>query len=165
LKVHTCDIRFLSNDLFDKYKDYLLEDGDLLFTRYNGNPDLVGVCGCVKSLTTDTVYPDKVIRARIVSKEKLSESYLEATLNCGESRKFIAGRVRTTAGQSGVSGGDIKQVPVPLAPIEEQQVIVQEIESRLSVAEEIERTVDANLKRAERLRQSILKLAFSGKLV
>ena len=31
--------------------------------------------------------------------------------------------------------------------------------------EELEVTVDANLKRAERLRQSILKRAFEGKLV
>jgi len=85
-------------------------------------------------------------------------------LNCGESRSFIAQRIRTTAGQSGVSGGDIKQVPVPLTSIEEQQAIVQEIESRLSISEELERTVDTNLKRGERLRQSILKQAFSGKL-
>jgi len=165
LKVHTNDIRFLSSDLLDKYQDYLLENGDLLFTRYNGNPDLVGVCGCVRTLTTNTVYPDKVIRARIVSEEKLSESYLECALNSGESRKFIAGRVRTTAGQSGVSGGDIKQVPVPIASIEEQKAIVQEVESRLSVAEKIQSAVDANLQRAERLRQSILKQAFSGKLI
>jgi len=59
----------------------------------------------------------------------------------------------------------LSKVGVPLPPVVEQQEIIQEIESRLSVAEEIERTVDTNLKRAERLRQSILKQAFSGKLV
>ncbi|MFZ3091184.1 MAG: restriction endonuclease subunit S [Nitrospirota bacterium] len=48
---------------------------------------------------------------------------------------------------------------------EEQQKIVEEIESRLSVAEEVEEAIDINLKRSERLRQAILKKAFSGRLV
>jgi len=59
----------------------------------------------------------------------------------------------------------VAAMPVPLPSFEEQKAIVQEVESRLTVAEKIELTVDANLKRAERLRQSILKQAFSGKLV
>ena len=46
----------------------------------------------------------------------------------------------------------------------EQQKIVEEIESRLSVAEEVEEAIDINLKRAERLRQAILKKAFEGRL-
>lgn len=55
------------------------------------------------------------------------------------------------------------QIPVP--PISEQEQIVSELERHLSVADEIEATIKSELKRAERLRQSILKHAFSGKLV
>ena len=40
-----------------------------------------------------------------------------------------------------------------------------EVERRLSVIQQAEAAVEANLTRAERLRQSILKQAFSGKLV
>jgi len=47
----------------------------------------------------------------------------------------------------------------------EQEQIVTEVEQRLSVINQLESTVEANLKRAERLRQSILKEAFSGRLV
>ncbi len=47
----------------------------------------------------------------------------------------------------------------------EQRRISAEVESRLSFVDELEATVDANLKRAERLRQSILKQAFAGMLV
>ena len=47
----------------------------------------------------------------------------------------------------------------------EQEQIVCELERHLSGAGEIEATIDAELQRAERLRQSILKRAFSGKLV
>ncbi len=59
----------------------------------------------------------------------------------------------------------LDSVAVPLPPAGEQQLIIDEIESRFSVAEEIEATDETNLKRAERLRQSILKKAFSGMLL
>ncbi len=49
--------------------------------------------------------------------------------------------------------------------IKEQQQIVQEIESRLSVCDKIEETITNSLKQSEALRQSILKKAFEGKLV
>ena len=55
------------------------------------------------------------------------------------------------------------QIPIPL--LTEQAQIVSEIERHLSVADEIEATIKSELKRAERLRHSILKHAFSGKLV
>lgn len=64
-----------------------------------------------------------------------------------------------------INHGDIEPLALPLPPVPEQQRIVFEVERRLSVVEEIEAQVNANLKRAERLRQSILKRAFEGKLV
>ncbi len=59
---------------------------------------------------------------------------------------------------------DMKLVPVLLPPIREQQAIVAEIESRLSVCDKIEESIEQSLKQAEALRQSILKKAFEGKL-
>jgi len=47
---------------------------------------------------------------------------------------------------------------------EVQQAIVAEIESRLSVCDKIEESIEQSLKQAEVLRQSILKKAFEGKL-
>lgn len=58
-----------------------------------------------------------------------------------------------------------EMLTMPMPPLIEQQKIIEEIESHFSVAEEIEETIDINLKRAERLRQAILKKAFSGRLV
>jgi type I restriction enzyme S subunit len=84
--------------------------------------------------------------------------------NVGASREYLAKRVRTTAGQAGVSGGDLKGLPIPLAPLAEQAGIVAEVERRLSVVEELEAVVSTNLQRAARLRQSILQQAFSGGL-
>lgn len=64
-----------------------------------------------------------------------------------------------------VNLSDIKKYSIPLPPNSEQNTIVAEVERRLSVIEELEAAVQANLTRAERLRQSILSRAFSGRLL
>ena len=56
-------------------------------------------------------------------------------------------------------------LPLPLPPLPEQHKSVEEIERRFSIADEVEATIDQSLKQAQRLRQSILKKAFEGKLV
>jgi type I restriction enzyme S subunit len=53
----------------------------------------------------------------------------------------------------------------PLPPTVEQERIVLEMESRLSVADAIEKQMIAELRRIARLRQAILKWGFEGKLV
>ncbi len=59
----------------------------------------------------------------------------------------------------------LKEIFIPLPPLAEQHRIVEEIERRFSIADEVEKAIDNSLKQAERLRQSILKKAFEGKLV
>ncbi len=65
----------------------------------------------------------------------------------------------------GISRNFPLNVDVPVPPLSEQEQIVSDLERHLSVADAAEATLDSELKRAERLRQSILKHAFSGKLV
>ena len=163
MSVNMQDVRFLAA-ASDDFADYILIPGDLLFTRYNGNPALVGVCGVVRTVPRKTVHPDKLIRGKVAC-DLCLPSFLETVLNVGASRDFLARRIRTTAGQAGISGGDLRNIPFPLPPLAEQHRIIAEVERRLSVIDELEASVDANLKRAERLRQSILKRAFEGKLV
>ncbi len=74
-------------------------------------------------------------------------------------------RSKATAGQFNLTLEICRDLPLPLPPFAEQQRIVAEVERRLSVIDEIESTVEANLKRAAALRQSILNCAFEGKLV
>ena len=70
-----------------------------------------------------------------------------------------------TTGRKKLTKSAMIIAPYVLPPLAEQHRIVAEIERRLSVAEEIEKTIEQSLKQAERLRQSILKKAFEGKLV
>ncbi|MEO0788232.1 MAG: restriction endonuclease subunit S [Bacteroidota bacterium] len=69
------------------------------------------------------------------------------------------------ATKAGLGLNDINQFPVPLVPLKEQHQIVSEIESRLSVCDSLEESIDVGLKKAEALRQSLLKKAFSGQLL
>jgi type I restriction enzyme S subunit len=91
-----------------------------------------------------------------------------AFLNCALNAEPT--RARTTAivhgvGRPRLNLGEIKAIALPLPPLAEQHRIVAEVERRLSVIDELDTVVDANLKRAERLRQAILKRAFEGTLV
>lgn len=96
--------------------------------------------------------------------EPKSKKYLFYFLLQRDIRKQAQRNMTGTAGQLRVPAKFMQEIAVSLPPISEQLQIVEEIESRLSVAEEIEAAVETNLKRAERLRQAILKKAFSGKI-
>jgi type I restriction enzyme S subunit len=60
---------------------------------------------------------------------------------------------------------ELKEMRIQLPPLAEQQAIVAAIESRLSVADQLEATLAQSLQQAEALRQSVLKQAFEGRLV
>lgn len=69
------------------------------------------------------------------------------------------------AGKPGLNLGNIRDVLVGLPPLPEQHRIVAEVDRRLSVLDALDATLDANLARCARLRQSVLKRAFEGRLV
>jgi len=74
-------------------------------------------------------------------------------------------KIKKGAVKAGLNLDDLKNFPIPLASIEEQQLIVDELESKLTVCDKLEETINQSLQQAETLRQSILKQAFAGKLV
>jgi type I restriction enzyme S subunit len=69
----------------------------------------------------------------------------------------------TTFGE--VSAARFSLIPIPLASLNEQHRIVEEIEQRLSLVYETIKTIAQALIQSDRLRQSILKRAFEGRLV
>jgi type I restriction enzyme S subunit len=85
---------------------------------------------------------------------------LAADASTGVLEKYFTGStIKHFTGQS------LRSYVFPLPPASEQRRIVAEVKQRLSVAREMEKAVEQSLKRAERLRQSILKRAFEGELV
>jgi len=60
----------------------------------------------------------------------------------------------------------MRELPIPVPKtLVEQQLIVSELESKLTVCDKIEETINESLQQAETLRQSILKKAFEGRLI
>lgn len=86
-------------------------------------------------------------------------------------RYFIeASKIRLSAfapatAQKNINLTTLENLIIPYCHIDEQKYIVTEIESRLSVCDKIEQTINESLQKAESLRQSILKQAFEGNLV
>lgn len=145
-------------------EDDLISENDLLFTRYNGSLEYVGVCACVPQLKEKYAYPDKIIRCTPKLKNSYHSKFLQYYMNQGDARKFIRSKIKTTSGQKGIAGSDIKKTIVWLPGLSEQESIVKKIDAKLSACDSIEQTVDATLQQAEALRQSILKQAFEGKI-
>ena len=61
--------------------------------------------------------------------------------------------------------GPINNLKVIICPIQEQTQIVQAIEQRFAAADTLAQSIETSLKKAEALRQSVLKEAFEGRLV
>ena len=73
-------------------------------------------------------------------------------------------RVGSGNNQKALNKERVRALRFPFTSFSEQHVIVEAIESRLSVCDSIEQTVDIALQQAEAMRQSILKDAFEGRV-
>ncbi|HFG1788674.1 TPA: restriction endonuclease subunit S [Vibrio cholerae] len=163
LEVDTSDIRYLECDELTRDR-YALKADDLLFTRYNGSLDFVGVCGLFKGCKYETLlYPDKLIRVR-TNKSKLLPQYAEIYFSSPDVRSLVTNFVKSTSGQKGISGKDLKSVVVRYPTIVEQKRVIGMVEKLFTGADATEQQVNQALERVNNLSQSILAKAFRGEL-
>lgn len=85
--------------------------------------------------------------------------YLELLLNGMDLSPYVTGTAQPKLPQSSMN-----KIPLPLAPLREQQRVVLEVERRLSLAEGLREAVASNTARSDQLRKAILEFAFAGKL-
>ena len=142
-----------------------LVENDILITRA-GPRIRVGVCCLVKNVRPKLLNCDKAYRIK-PDLAFVNPSYLVQVLN---TQRFlnIIDKCKSGGNDSGLNltQNVFLGIKIPFPPtLSEQQLIVSEIESRLSVCDKIEESIGASLQQAEALRQSILKKAFEGKLV
>lgn len=148
LRLNLEDVKFVGHLDENLLSRFSVTIGDLLFTRYNGSRHLVGKCARVPEHSGPILHPDKLIRV-ILPADIANSRFIAYQMESTKVRGYIEPRIRTTAGQSGISGGDIRGIPVALPPIEEQCRIVEVLEdhlSRLDAALETLSTVAARLR-------------------
>ncbi len=146
----------------EEFPSLLLEPGDLLFNRTN-SAELVGKSAVYHGVPSPLTFASYLICVRLV--KDCSPDYLCYFINSEYGRHWVASVVSQQVGQANVNGSKLQALAYPVPPAAEQLQIVDEVERRLSVVSELESTIDTNLKRAENLRQSILREAFAGRLV
>ena len=154
------DLKYLPQD-HNEFPNLLLETGDILFNRTN-SAELVGKTAVYKGLPDPCSFASYLIRVKVTS--GIFPDLISYYINSTYGRQWIASVVSQQVGQANVNGTKLQALAVPLPPYLEQEQIISEVEKHLSVADAVEATVDAELKRSDALRQSILKQAFSGKL-
>lgn len=142
---------------------YLLKKGDCVIslTGSRGKRDYGFVC--IISDESNYLVNQRVAALRFNTKRALPEFYyyyLASPLYRDDFFKYETGNV----GQGNVGIKALIEPMVPVPSMNEQEELVTEIESRLSVCDSIEHTVDTALQQAEAMRQSILKQAFEGRL-
>lgn len=146
----------------DEITRYSLEIGDLIVNRVNSMPYL-GKCALVRFLGETTVFESNMMRIKL-DNEKVNGDFLTYYLSSSTGRKELTKSAKQAVNQASINQTDVGNAIVPMPPVEIQKRLLTYIESRLSVCDSIEQTVDAALQQAEAVWQSILKEAFEGRL-
>ena len=144
-----------------EHEIYRLLPGDILLSEASGSPAEVGKPTIWKSEVENCCFQNTLIRVRACSN---LVRYLYYHL-LADARSGALGRAARGVGIHHLGAQRAESWCVGVPPLAEQRRIVAEVERRLSVVQQAEAAVEASLQRAERLRQSILKRAFSGELV
>ncbi len=141
----------------------LVRSGDLLIVEGNGSKDQIGRLAIWDGSIESCVHQNHLIKVRPV--ESRMSKWILHWLQSPGGRQFVELVASSTSGLFTLSVNKVGNLLIAVPSLAEQARIVAEVERRLSLVEELEAVVTANLQRATRLRQSILQRAFSGELV
>ena len=148
----------------DDPRPFLVSRDDIFVARGNGSKKLVGIGGRVLDDPLPIAFPDTMIRVRLDT-SAIRPDYFLFSWNSWTVRQQIETAARTTAGIYKINQGHVSEFVLPLPSLMEQAEIVRTLDARLGAAEVLSVEIESSLERAESLRQSILKQAFSGQLV
>lgn len=154
------DLVYTNNEA--EIEKYLLKPGDILFNRTN-SPELVGKTAIFKS-DKKSIFAGYLIRINHLPEIAIGE-YINYYLNSPIAKAFGT-KVKTDAvNQSNINGDKLVNYPFPICSISEQQQLVQEIEYHFTIIENLKKTINHSLQKAQIFKDAILKKAFEGTLV
>jgi type I restriction enzyme S subunit len=160
-KIHLSDIKKLHEVLKGSYTPFI--DNDIIFAKVTPCMEN-GKIAVVEKLKNGIGFGSSEFHV-VRTNEKVSNKFMFYFLVQDRFRNEAANKMTGAVGLRRVPKQFIENYQIPIASIEEQHLIVEEIESRISVADKMEESIVHSLLQAEALRQSILKKAFSGELV
>jgi type I restriction enzyme S subunit len=151
--------RYVSDETYEKRTSRLTpREGDILYSREGA---ILGIA-CMVPAGVELCMGQRMMLIRC--SDLVNGKYVMNFLNSPPALAIVQRLIGGSASPH-VNVGDVKEFRIALPPREEQDRIVEETERRLSVLDRMEAEVTANLKRAESLRQAILRRAFSGNLI
>ena len=146
----------------DEKERYLLKPGDVLYTE-GGDRDKLGRGTVWRGEIKDCVHQNHVFKARVDQSKAIPE-YVALWSMSTPARNYFYQKGKQSVNLASINKTVLSALTLPLPALEKQREIINHIESRLSVCDSIEKTVDTALQQAEAMRQSVLKDAFEGKL-
>ena len=148
----------------DEKRTYALRNSDILVIRSNGSISIVGKCAIISKAEEQYLYAGYLIRLRS-NPVALLPDYLAALLSSQLLRTQIEHKAKSTSGVNNINSGEIQSLIVPLCSLSEQEVVVERLSAGLSTTDAIEAEINNQLLKADALRHSILKTAFTGQLI
>jgi type I restriction enzyme S subunit len=139
------------------FEKYQLAPGDLLLNE-GQSPELLGRPAIYRGELPGACFTNTLIRFRAAEGVSVEFALHVSRHNMLAGRFVDEGTITTNIAH--LSLGRLATVEFPLPPTAEQNRIVLEVERRLSLVRTVEAEVDANLKRADRLRQAVLARSF-----
>jgi type I restriction enzyme, S subunit len=140
---------------------YQLKYGDILLSEASGSADQAGKPALWRDQIPNCCFQNTVIRFQPIYLS--SEYMLNIFKHCYFNKVFS--KVASGVGINHLSASKFSALPVPLAPVEEQQNISQLVELNLSIYNQLDTVINEALQKSKILYNSILKKAFSGQLV
>ncbi len=152
---------YITKEKYEELKAFEAKAGDLLISCSGAT--LGRIVELPKDVETGII--NQALLKLTLNNKKVINSYFIHLFRSPMFQQKIFSQARGAAIQNMLSVSEIKKIPLYLPSLPEQQHIVEEIEKRFAVADELEKAVNEGLEKADKLKQSILKKAFEGKLV
>lgn len=161
IKDDTVDYSDVETMDFDEahFAKYQLTPGDILVSE-GQSPELLGQSAIFQGFTEPLCFQKTLHRFRAhpdITTPKFAQIVFRSHVRTGVFRRL--GSITTNIGHLTLE--KFKAAPFPLPPLDEQQLIVAEVDRRLSIVSEVEAEVDANLRRALFLRSAVLSGVFA----
>lgn len=150
-------------DGFEVPADREVRAGDFLISRSN-TTELVGAVVHVKQTRPRLMLSDKTLRL-VPRDDEILPEYMELALRSPQCRSFIEEKATgASSSMKNITQDTIRDIPLPVPPINQQRRIMAKVSRQLKAAEPIRAAVEEQLVTIHRMPVALLGAAFQGQI-